>query len=70
MRKHLSVLFFIHFIFYSTTAQTNHIPDMLENTLKGVVTVAIYQTDVAMKPMGFRGAPSDLAYSKVLDLSG
>ena len=69
MRRHLFLVFIIHFINYST-AQTNQIPDMLENTLKGVVTVAIYQTDVAMKPMGFRGAPSDLAYSKVLDLSG
>jgi S1-C subfamily serine protease len=43
---------------------------MLENVLKGVVTVAVYQTDAAMKPMGFRGAPSDMAYSKVLDLTG
>ena len=36
----------------------------------GVVTVAIYEKDAAMKPMGFRGNSIDLAYSKALDLSG
>lgn len=44
-------------------------PEMLDKVLSGVVTVAVYETDVAMKPMGFRGSPSDIAYSKALDLS-
>ena len=70
MWRYLTLVFFIPFNNSVVSAQKNPIPDMLENTLKGVVTVAVYQTDFAMKPMGFRGAPTDMAYSKVLDLSG
>ena len=70
MIRCLSILCFIQSAFFYSAAQTKSIPDMLENTLKGIVTVAIYKTDFAKKPLGFRGAPSDLAYSKVLDLSG
>ena len=70
MRRCLICLFIIQFYCVHVLAQENKIPDMLENVLKGVVTVAVYQTDAAMKPMGFRGAPSDMAYSKVLDLTG
>ena len=70
MRRCLIILFIIQFYCVHVSAQENKIPDMLENVLKGVVTVAVYQTDAAMKTMGFRGAPSDMAYSKVLDLTG
>src|SRR4051794_667206 len=70
MRRCIALFLSVHLIYLSVSAQTNHIPDMLENVLKGVVTVAVYQTDAAMKPMGFRGAPTEMAYSKVLDLSG
>jgi S1-C subfamily serine protease len=58
---HLSALF--------SLAQTTT-TEMLNNTLPGVVTVAVYETDIAMKVMGFRGSSIDAAYSKVLDLSG
>lgn len=44
-------------------------PDMLDKVLSAVVSVAVYETDVAMKPLGFRGNASDLAYAKALDLS-
>ncbi len=43
---------------------------MVDYALSGVVTVAVYQTDVAMKAMGFRGNSNELAYSKALDLTG
>lgn len=42
----------------------------LEGALSAVVTVAVYETDFAKRSMGFRGAPADLAYAKMLDLSG
>jgi len=54
------------------TAQSQNSPavKMVDYALSGVVTVAVYQTDVAMKPMGFRGNSNELAYSKALDLTG
>jgi S1-C subfamily serine protease len=45
-------------------------PTTLENALSAVVTVAVYETDFAKRSLGFRGAPADLAYAKMLDLSG
>lgn len=48
----------------------NTISDVLENTLAGVVTVAIYNTDTYSQVMGFRGEASnaDEAYRKALNL--
>lgn len=70
MKLYLLLLFFVQSFCPPVFAQQTNVSDMLENVLKGVVTVAVYQTNTAMKPMGFRGAPSDMAYSKVLDLTG
>ena len=56
------------FINFQVHAQQTATPDMLENVLSGVVTVAVYQQDIGMKPMGFRGSASEAAYAKVLDL--
>ena len=47
MRRCLIILFIIQFYCIHVFAQENKIPDMLENVLKGVVTVAVYQTDAA-----------------------
>jgi len=44
--------------------------DVVDKVISGVVTVAIYQSDIVLKPLGFRGNPSDIAYSKALDLAG
>ncbi len=69
----MRILFAAVFFLHSTTAlfsQKMPVPDIVDKVISGVVTVAIYQSDVVLKPMGFRGSPSDLAYSKVLDLSG
>lgn len=45
--------------------------DMLERVLGAVVTVAVYETDVTKQALGFRGAaPVDIAYARMLDLSG
>ena len=43
---------------------------MLENALGSVVTVAVYETEETMKPLGFRGNNAEMAYSKALDLTG
>ncbi len=51
-------------------AKSSNATKMIDYALSGVVTVAVYQTDVAMKPMGFRGNSSEIAYTKVLDLTG
>lgn len=48
---------------------TQTTPDMLENALQSVVTVAVYKTDHAKKLLGFRG-PGEAAYSRSLDLRG
>ncbi|RYY40112.1 MAG: serine protease [Chitinophagaceae bacterium] len=45
-------------------------PATLEGALSAVVTVAVFETDFAKRSLGFRGAPADQAYAKMLDLSG
>src|SRR5216117_3558856 len=55
---------------FFTFSQKPTVPQMLDKTLAGVVTVEIYQTDIAMRSLGFRGNSADLAYSKVLELNG
>ncbi len=44
--------------------------DMLEKAISGVVTVAVYETEIGKRSMGFRGAASEMAYTKMLDLTG
>lgn len=44
--------------------------DIVENSLSAVVTVAVFETDAAKKTLGFRGNPADMAYAKMLDLTG
>ena len=48
------------------------IPDMLEKSLTGVVTVAVYKTQAANQVYGFRGEVSipEKAYQKALELGG
>ncbi|RVU00129.1 trypsin-like serine protease [Mucilaginibacter limnophilus] len=45
-------------------------PDVLENVLSAVVTVGVFETGAAKKSLGFRGNASEMAYAKMLDLSG
>lgn len=45
-------------------------PETLENVLGAVVTVGVYETDPAKKSLGFRGNAAEMAYAKMLDLSG
>lgn len=56
--------------FMFAAAQNSPAVKMVDYALISVVTVAIYETDVAMKPLGFRGNSNELAYSKALDLTG
>lgn len=46
------------------------VPQMLEKALGSVVTVAVYETENTMKPLGFRGDNAEMAYAKALDLTG
>lgn len=48
------------------------ISDVIENALGAVVTVAVFKSDYAKKPLGFRGEAfaSSEAYARALDLSG
>jgi len=65
--KKLSILLGLLIIGLSAKAQS--MPDMLENVIASVVTVAVYETEENMQPMGFRGV-ADQAYERILDLSG
>jgi len=49
-------------------AQT--ISDVIEKALPSVVTVAIYQSENSKQLLGFKGQPTDVAYEKVLDMTG
>lgn len=51
-------------------AQVNSVPDMIENVLPSVVTVGVKSEGIAKIPLGFAGSNSDVAYQRVLDLSG
>lgn len=49
------------------------IPDMLENTIEGVVTIGVFETGKRNKAFGFGEkslSPADVAFKKALDLSG
>lgn len=52
----------------STSSQS--IPEILENSLSSVVTVAVFKKSYAKKSLGFRGEKvSDIAYKKALDMA-
>jgi S1-C subfamily serine protease len=70
--KLLCLLVFIQTAFsYKGTAQKSESASaVLEDALSAVVTVGVFETDFAKKSLGFRGAPSDMAYTKMLDLTG
>lgn len=70
MFKFISVLVLAVTLMLPAQAQNSPAIKMVDYALSAVVTVAIYQTDVAMKPLGFRGNSNELAYSKALDLTG
>lgn len=70
LRTISSAILFLLLLSNGVFAQNTPTTQMLDNALTAVVTVAVYQTDVAMKPMGFRGKGNELAYSKALDLTG
>jgi S1-C subfamily serine protease len=63
-------LFFVFSLSIFNNAIAQATSDMLENALGGVVTIAVFETDLAKKSLGFRGDPSEMAYAKMLDLSG
>jgi serine protease DegQ len=69
MRRITTLIAFCVFFSAIVYSQKPTAPEMLDKVLSAVVTVAVYETDVAMKPLGFRGNSSDLAYAKALDLS-
>ena len=53
------------------TAYPQASPDVIENVLSSVVTVAIFKTDIVKTPLGFRGETApDVAYEKALEMSG
>lgn len=71
--KFLNIKVFVLLVFschlcLRTAAQDRS--DVLENALGAVVTVGVFETDVAKKTLGFRGNPSEMAYAKMLDLTG
>lgn len=65
-------IFFIAFAIITQSIVAQTISDVLENALGAVVTVAVFKTDIAKKPLGFRGEAfaSSEAYAKALDLTG
>ena len=69
MRRIIALFALCTFFSANLFSQKTSTPEMLDKVLSAVVTVAVYETDVAMKPLGFRGSSSDLAYAKALDLS-
>lgn len=43
---------------------------MLDKALSSVVTVAVYESGIGNKALGFRGNSSEMAYARALDLTG
>jgi S1-C subfamily serine protease len=70
MLKFISTFVLAVSFLFTAHSQNSPAVKMVDYALSAVVTVAIYQTDVAMKPMGFRGNSNEMAYSKALDLTG
>ncbi len=70
MKKIIALLLLVSFAAGRLAAQPKDETVVLENTLGAVVTVGVFETDIAKKSLGFRGQQSDMAYSKLLDMSG
>jgi len=51
-------------------AQKTSAAKMLDKALSSVVTVAVYESGVGNKTLGFRGNSSEMAYARALDLTG
>ncbi|WP_028788907.1 S1C family serine protease [Terrimonas ferruginea] len=51
-------------------AQKTSASKMLDKALSSVVTVAVYESGVGNKTLGFRGNSSEMAYARALDLTG
>lgn len=64
--KKISIL--LGLLIFGLGVRAQNAPEMLENVIGAVVTVAIYETEENMQPMGFRGV-ADKAYERILDLS-
>ncbi|MBL7128506.1 MAG: trypsin-like peptidase domain-containing protein [Ignavibacteria bacterium] len=73
MKKIIIIIILLIFPYVSSYPQT--VSDILEYALPSVVTVAIFKTEDASRMLGFvdekmRGDNIDIAYEKILDLSG
>ncbi|MDF2382826.1 trypsin-like peptidase domain-containing protein [Nostoc ellipsosporum NOK] len=51
-------------------AQKTSAAKMLDKALSSVVTVAVYESGIGNKALGFRGNSSEMAYARALDLTG
>ncbi|EMR03217.1 S1C family serine protease [Cesiribacter andamanensis] len=71
MRTLLSLLLLLLCVAY-TPAHAQSTADVIEKTLSGVVTVAVYKAEPLHVLLGFRGeaSVSEQAYTRALDLSG
>jgi S1-C subfamily serine protease len=56
-------------LFLASQLKAQKAPEMLEKVISAVVTVAVYKTDDTKQALGYRGE-GDVAYQKILDLSG
>lgn len=70
MKKYLLFLFAGLLFLQAAIAQKTSAAQMLDKALSSVVTVAVYESGVGNKALGFRGNASDMAYAKALDLTG
>ncbi len=68
MKKLISIIAIVVLSINITISQ--HVSDMLEDAISAVVTVGVYNTELAKQALGFRGeAATETAYQKALDLS-
>lgn len=70
MKKYLFVFSFLMMSIANMQAQKTSAAQMLDKALSSVVTVAVYESGIGNKSLGFRGDASDMAYAKALDLTG
>ncbi|MEI6765094.1 MAG: trypsin-like peptidase domain-containing protein [Bacteroidota bacterium] len=64
----VALLFTVVIPGYTQTQLT--LSDILENVLASVVTVSVEKTEDTKQILGFRGQEADIAYEKILDLTG
>ena len=71
IKKLFVKLVIVSFLLASHASIAQNVSEMLDKTLGSVVTVAVYKEDIAKNMLGFRGGrASEVAYKKVLDLTG